>query len=424
MKNTEALKLLGELWADFQQPDLIWQIVILATCVALAFLFARWWKRRPSADSAGRLQAASRRIAFPLVAMLLTGVAIEVSGMLEKGLHVKLLAVALPLLGTLALVRVCVYVLRQSFSNATWLATSEKWVAAVIWLALALYITDLAPAVIAFLEELAITLGKTRISVWMVLKGSLTILVTIVLALWVGGLLEARLMRVQGLDSSLRIVSVRVAKALLALIALMAGLSLVGIDITALSVFTGALGVGLGFGLQKIASNYVSGFIILLDRSIRLGNVVQIGHDTGGTVTEITTRYTVLKNLAGVEFIVPNETLIGSTVQSQSYSDSRVRVAFSLGVAYDTPDLDAVLRLMEETAAAHPRVITDPPPRALLLSFGDSAILLELGFWIADPEEGSGGVRSDVALALWRVFRERGVEIPFPQRVVRLLQAE
>lgn len=424
MKNTEALKLLGELWAEFQQPDLVWQIVILVACLALAFLFARWWQRRPTADNAGRLQAASRRIAFPLVAMLLTGVAIEVSGLLGQGLHIKLLTVVLPLLAALALVRVCVYVLRQSFPDATWLATSEKWVAAVIWLALALHITDLAPAVIALLEDLAMTLGKTRISVWMVLKGSLTILVTVVLALWVGGLLEARLMRVQGLDSSLRMVSVRVAKALLALIALMAGLSLVGIDITALSVFTGALGVGLGFGLQKIASNYVSGFIILLDRSIRLGNVVQVGNDTSGTVTEITTRYTVLKNLAGVEFIVPNETLIGSTVQNQSYSDSRVRVAFSIGVAYDTPDLDAVLRLMEETAAAHPRVIADPPPRAFLLNFGDSAILLELGFWIADPEEGSGSVRSDVALALWRVFRERGVEIPFPQRVVRLLQAE
>jgi small-conductance mechanosensitive channel len=188
---------------------------------------------------------------------------------------------------------------------------------------------------------------------------------------------------------------------------------------TALSVFTGALGVGLGFGLQKIASNYVSGFIILLDRSIRLGNIVQVGNDAG-QVTQITTRYTVLKHPGGTEYIVPNEALIGSVVQNQTYSDSRVRLATTIGVAYAS-DLERVMRLMAEAAAAHPRVLQDPPPKVLLTLFADSAINLELGFWIADPEEGRGNVLSDVNFAIWNAFRIHGIEIPYPQREVRLL---
>lgn len=188
---------------------------------------------------------------------------------------------------------------------------------------------------------------------------------------------------------------------------------------TALSVFTGALGVGLGLGLQKIASNYVSGFIILLDRSIRIGNVVQVGADSG-MVTQITTRYTVLRHPGGTEFIVPNETFIAGVVQNQTYSDSRLRLTTSLGVAYDS-DLDLAMRLMVEAASAESRVLADPPPKVFLTQFADSSINLELGFWIADPEEGKGNIVSDINLAVWRAFREHGVSIPFPQREVRIL---
>ena len=226
-------------------------------------------------------------------------------------------------------------------------------------------------------------------------------------------------MRVQTLDANLRIVGVRVAKAVLTVVAILASLALVGIDMTALSVFTGALGVGLGFGLQKIASNYVSGFIILLDRSIRIGNIVQVGSDAG-EVTQITTRYTVLRHPGGTEFIVPNETLIGTTVQNQTYSNSRIRLATSVGVAYDS-DLELAGQLMVDAAKAHPRVLAEPAPRFFLTQFADSAINLELGFWIDDPEEGKGNIVSDVNFAIWRAFKENGISIPFPQREVRLL---
>jgi len=163
----------------------------------------------------------------------------------------------------------------------------------------------------------------------------------------------------------------------------------------------------------------VSGFIILLDRSIRIGNIIQIGADSG-QVTQITTRYTVLKHPGGTEFIVPNETLIASTVQNQTYSDSRLRLATTIGVAYST-DLDIAMGLMAEAAAAHPRVLADPGPKVFLTMFAESSVNLELGFWIADPEEGRGNVVSDINLAIWRAFREHGIEIPYPQREVRIV---
>ncbi|MCK6411833.1 MAG: mechanosensitive ion channel [Azonexus sp.] len=410
-----ALKLLHELWADVADPDFVWQVLALVFCLLLAWGFARWWWGRHR-DAAGHLKQASSRLAFPLVASLLIGVA---QLALAPFVHVNLLKLAQPLLAAMVLVRTVIFVLRQAFPQAAWLVAWERIIAALVWGWLALYITDLAPYVTEALESVSFKLGKQKLDLWMLLHGMVTVFLTVVVALWVAGVVEARLMRVESLDSSLRMVGVRVAKALLTVGALITSLSLVGIDMTALSVFTGALGVGLGFGLQKIASNYVSGFIILLDRSIRLGNIVQVGNDAG-QVTQITTRYTVLKHPGGTEYIVPNEALIGSVVQNQTYSDSSVRLATTVGVAYSS-DLELAMRLMTEAASAQPRVLADPPPKVMLTQFADSAINLELGFWIADPESGKGNVLSDVNLALWRAFQDHGIEIPYPQREVRLL---
>jgi small-conductance mechanosensitive channel len=367
-------------------------------------------------EGTGRLGDAGGRLAFPLTGMALTGLALLA---LKPFIHVNLLKLAMPLLGSLALVRSVVFVLRQAFPRATWLTAWERIIATFVWGWLALYLTDLAPAVIDALEQVDFKIGKQHVNLWMILHGAVTVFLTVVAALWVAGIIERRLMRVDHLDSSLRIVGVRVAKALLTVAAVLTSLTLVGIDMTALSVFTGALGVGLGLGLQKIASNYVSGFIILLDRSIRIGNFVQIGTDTG-EVTQITTRYTVLRHPGGAEFIVPNETLIASTVQNQTYSDKRLRLASVIGVAYGT-DLELACRLMCEAAAAQPRVIADPPPKVLLTAFAESSFNLELGFWIADPEEGRGNILSDVNFAVWRAFQANGVSIPFAQREIRIL---
>ena len=196
-------------------------------------------------------------------------------------------------------------------------------------------------------------------------------------------------------------------------------LPLIGVDITVLSVFGGALGVGLGLGLQKIASNYVSGFIILLDRSLRLGDVVTVDNRTG-KVIDLTNRYVVLHGLDGVESIVPNDTFITSTVVKQTHTDNRVRLALTIQISYGSA-LEAAMRLMQEAARKQPRVLAEPEPMVFLKEFSDNGINLELGFWISDPEEGQIGLRSAINMEIWREFQNNGIEIPFPQREVRLL---
>jgi small-conductance mechanosensitive channel len=414
-EKSQALSLINDLLADFRDQGFVWQAVALVACIGLAGLVARWWQGRRT-EGTGRLSDASSRLVFPLTGMLLTGIVIAV---LAPLIHVNLLKLAMPLFGSMVLVRGVIFVLRQAFPRATWLTAWERIIAAIVWGWLALYITDLAPYVIDAMETVEFHVGKQHIDLWTILRGIATVFLTVVFALWIAGVIEAKLMRVQTLDGNLRIVGVRVAKAGLTVIAILTSLALVGIDMTALSVFTGALGVGLGFGLQKIASNYVSGFIILLDRSIRIGNIIQVGSDAG-EVTQITTRYTVLKHPGGSEYIVPNETLISTTVQNQTYSNTQLRLTSTIGVAYDS-DLDLATRLMTEAAAAHPRVLETPEPKVFLAQFADSSINLELGFWIGDPEEGKGNIISDVNFAIWRAFKDHGVSIPFPQREVRIL---
>ena len=417
MNEMQALRLLSDLWADLRDPDFVWPVVALFVSLGVAALVARAWRSR-GGERPQALHAAGSRLAFPLTAMALAGVAqIGLRGVI----HVNLLKVAVPLLGSMALVRGIVYVLRRSFPEAAWLAAWERMLAFLIWGWLALYITDLAPTVIHGLEQVSLSVGRTSLNLWMILHGLVTVFLTVVAALWIGGVVESRLMGFGDLDSSLRIVAVRVVKALLTVFALLLSLTLVGIDMTALSVFTGALGVGLGLGLQKIASNYVAGFIILLDRSIRIGNPIQTDANTGGVVTKITTRYTVLRSGGGTEFIVPNEVLVSNIVQNQTYSDTQVRLSTTVGVAYGS-DLDQVREILVGVAAAHPRVLPDPAPGVALLRFGESSLDLELGFWIDDPEEGTGNIRSEINFAIWRAFRDAGIDIPFPQREVRLLQ--
>ena len=194
-----------------------------------------------------------------------------------------------------------------------------------------------------------------------------------------------------------------------------------GIDLTVLSVFGGMLGVGIGFGLQKIAANYISGFIILLDRSVSIGDVVTIGEHSG-TLTRMTARYVVVRGMGGLEAIIPNETIITSTVVNHSFTDRKVRVALQVQVAYAT-DLDAARKIMIDVATAIPRVLKDPEPGALITGFADSGINLELGVWIDDPDQGLAALRSDLYAGIWQAFRRDGIEIPFPQREIRVLGA-
>jgi len=416
--------LLRELWMDLQQPEVIWQAGVLLACFALAWLFDRWVSGRYDAAKAaagGELNFGRRglkRIALPLVMLLLI---LAARPLLAQWHHVNLLKLAIPLLSSLVLIRAVMFVVRQSFrSSAPWLASFERTLALLVWGVVALHILGLLPDFIALLEEVSFTLGKEKLNLWLILQGLGAVLATLFVALWIGGLIEARLMSAQGIDGNLRLVFSRLLRALLILVAVLIGLPLVGIDLTTLSVFGGALGVGLGFGLQKIAANYVSGFIILLDRSIRIGNLIDVAN-MRGVVTRITTRYTLLRGMTGVEMIVPNEMLVSSVIANETLTDPKVRIATQVQIAYGS-DLESAMAILVEAARAQPRVLADPPPKAFLVAFADSGINLELGFWIGDPEQGSLQIRSDIHLAIWRGFKAAGIEIPFPQREVRLLQ--
>lgn len=418
MKQNEIGHLLGALWSDLQQPEVLWQVAALAFCLGLAWLAARALRRTPAITAgAWRIgQSGLNRLLFPLFAL---GLVLLARVILGQWHNVNLLSVAVPLLGSFAVIRAVMFTLRQAFAPSGWLATFERMLALMVWSVVALHILGLLPALIDALESVGFAVGKQRLSLWLLLQGIATVLFTLLLALWGGGLVEARLLKADTLDGNLRLVFARLSKALLIVLAVLISLPLVGIDLTALSVFGGALGVGIGFGLQKIAASYVSGFIILLDRSIRIGNVITVDQQKG-EVTRITTRYTVLRSLSGIEAIIPNETLIGSVVLNETYTNTRVRISVPVQVSYKT-DIEAAMRLMVEAGQGHPRVLADPPPRAYLSAFADSGVDLELGFWIGDPNEGTLNVKSDINLAIWHAFHKAGVEIPYPQREVRLL---
>lgn len=416
----EFFGLFRDLWGDLQDPDVWWQVGALLVSLAVAVVAARLLhrRRRPTEGSALQIGLSGvNRMVFPATALLLVLLA---RALLRPWAHVNLLNVAVPLLASLAMVRVGLYAVRQAFAPSGWLAASERFIAIAVWGGVALHITGVAPYLIDLLEAVSFRIGKQELNLWMLLHGAFTVGVTVLVALWVAGSLEARLMRLHDIDANVRVVIGRLARAVLTVVAVLVALALVGIDVTALSVFGGALAVGLGFGLQKIASNYVSGFIILLDRSIRIGDLISVDPHVSGTVTQITTRYTVLRTVTGTEAIVPNEYLVSNTVLNQSYTDSRVRMSIPVQVAYGT-DLDRALELLCESAARQPRVLMDPAPQALVLGFGESGIDLELGLWIGDPQQGTAPVRSAVNLDIWRTFREHGIEIPFPQREVRIL---
>jgi small-conductance mechanosensitive channel len=284
---------------------------------------------------------------------------------------------------------------------------------------LALHLSGILPEILSALEEIEFNIGKNPVNLLLALQGVLTILITIFIALWCSRIFENRLLRVSNINMNLRVVLAKLLRVMLLFIAILIALSAVGLDITMLSVFGGALGVGLGFGLQRIASNYVSGFIILLDKSMQIGDVVTIDIHYG-VVSDLRTRYLVLRKLDGTEVIIPNETMITNPVINHSFTDHKARVQMPIQVSYDS-ELELAMQLMREAAERHPRVLVEPAPTVQIRGFGESGIDLMLIVWIPDPEEGSAALQSEIYLEVWQAFKQNKISIPFPQREVRIL---
>ena len=243
----------------------------------------------------------------------------------------------------------------------------------------------------------------------------------LLLALWVSSAIESKLLRkATGGELSLRKALSNAMRAVLVFVGLILSLNIVGIDLTALSVLGGAVGVGIGLGLQKLAANYVSGFVILTERSMRIGDVVRLD-GFQGRITDIKSRYTVIRALNGSESIVPNEMLITNRVESMTLADTQVSQKTTLSVGYDS-DVHLVKRLLLEAAVTQPRVLKDPGPVAALVNFGENGLDFALSYWIRDPENGEQGLRSDVNIAILEALRAANIEIPYPQRVVHTVQ--
>ncbi len=387
----------------------------LIACLALAFFTARGLRARVAARGPRWKfgEGGFERVAFPLVALAVVWAA-------KLGLHrfglseaTPILDLANALLVAWTLIRAAVYVLRSILPDGGFLRGSERTVAWIMWVGVALYLTGLLPDLVAALDEIAFTAGKQRISLWLVIQAVVSVAIALAISMWIAGLLEGRILKAERVEASTRAVLAKLVRAVAFFVAILVALPLAGIDITALSVFSGALGVGLGFGLQKIASNYVSGFIILLDRSVRLGDLVTVDN-RHGTVLEIASRYTVVKASDGTESIIPNELLITQSVTNHSYTDRKAVAKVVVLVGLDA-DVDEVLRVLEEAGRAHPRALAVPAPGASVTRVTDSAIEVELAVWTDDALGAQGQIRSDLLRGILKGFRRHAIRVPAPR---------
>ncbi|BDI04576.1 mechanosensitive ion channel family protein [Sphaerotilus microaerophilus] len=354
-------------------------------------------------------------VLFPLLALALAYLCKRLLGL--AGQPVAVFAVAVPVLLSLAIIRLSVRVLSAAFPGSQMMRFVERSISWLAWAATVLWLTGLLPVLLEWLEEVQWKIGSHPLSLRTLLEGTLLAGFVLVLALWVSAALEARLLRgATGEQLSLRKAAANVLRAGLLFVGLLVALSAVGIDLTALSVLGGALGVGIGFGLQKLAANYISGFVILAERSVRIGDIVKVGEHEG-RITDITTRYTVIRAATGREAIIPNEALITGVVENLTLADRQLLVQSLVSVGYDT-DVDGLRERINAVVRGVDRVLPEPAPATHLLAFGANGLDLGIFFWIADPENGQANVRSAVNLAVLDLLRREGVEIPFPQQVV------
>ncbi len=403
--------------AALLRPSVLIEMVVLAACIGLAWLMVRLARasldpqRRPNSVWFGARIVDG--VLFPVAALLC---ALAARWALKASLPVALLHIVVPILASLVVIRIAVRVLHVAFPTSHAVRVLERTLSWLVWGVLVLWVTGLLPLVMRELEAIHWKLGGVDVSLRSLIEGALSAAAVLVAVLWVSAAIEARLLAGAADNLSLRKIAANATRALLLLVGLLLALSAVGIPLGALSVLGGAVGVGLGFGLQKLAANYVSGFVILAERSLRIGDMVKVDNFEG-RVTDINTRYTVIRALNGRESIVPNEMLITQRVENSSLADPQVSITTTLQVAYGT-DLDALLPRLAAAVAAVPRVLAEPAPGVQLAGFGADGLDLAVLFWIDDPENGQGNVRSDVNLALLRTLNAAGVEIPFPQRVV------
>jgi small-conductance mechanosensitive channel len=417
--------------ATASSGETLLQVAAIGMALLAALLGAhrlRLW--RPRRRAALPLRGARARIfeiaiieaplllALVLLLLLRTLIAAAGSG-------TSVLNTAMELASTLILVRLGVYLLRLGLGPDSWLRNWENRLTLLIWLAISFQLIGWFGALQSTLNDINLLPGRGEFTLWALLKGlviiSAFVLVTSVLA----RAFERRIMTVESIALSTRIGVTKFSYFFLVGLGILLGINAAGVDLTALTVLTGAVGLGLGFGLQSIASNFVSGVVLLMDKSIKPGDVISFTGMPGtstesfGWVQALRGRYVVVRDRDGVETLVPNQNLINSPVINWSYSDRKVRLKLPVRISY-RDDPEKALEILERAAHGHPRILREPAPVSRLMQFSDHGMDLELRFWIADPEAGVNNVRSDVNRLIWRLFRDARITIPVAQREVQI----
>jgi small-conductance mechanosensitive channel len=343
------------------------------------------------------------------------------------GATTQLVDAAIKILLALILVRIAVYVLGLLLGPKSWVRTRESRITLILWLIVSIAILGWLDVIEASLNRVSIIPGRSQFSLWALLKGLVVVTAFVVVASLIARAIERHVMRLDQLAVSTRVGVSKFTYFLLVGLGVLLGINAAGVDVTTLNVLTGAIGLGLGFGLQAVASNFVSGFVLLMDKSIKPGDVISFTTHTGastgnfGWVQELRGRYVVVRDRDGVDTLVPNQNLITNTFINWSYSDQRVRLKLPVKISYeDDPEL--ALKLLVEATENHPRILRDPAPVSRLISFEDNGMQLEIRFWIADPVNGVNNVRSDVNRAIWRIFRAHGLTIPVSRQDNRILE--
>ncbi len=413
----KAENLIAPLLDNLSDPALVTQGALLLAAFVLGGLILRPLRKTLSPNMQTRWTEHNwQRVLWPAFILLAALIGRPLLGLWQS---VHLLNLAVPLLLSFTVVQASFLLLRHIFKPSPALRAVERVVFWLVWGVLALHIAGFLDSLISGMDAIDFHVGKQRLSLYTLALAVISVCLTLIVALWISRLIEHRFIELTPLNTNLKVALTKLTRSVLLVIAVLIALPLVGIDITALSVFGGALGVGLGLGLQKIASNYVSGFTLLLDQSIRIGDMVTVG-ERFGQVQRIATRYTVIRGLDGTEAIIPNETLITSIVVNHTLANPNNRVGIPVQVAYGT-DLERARTALLAALTGQNRVLPEPPPTVLLKDFGESGIDLELAFWIADPEEGQLSLKSDINWAIWQTFQREGIEIPYPRRVVEIV---
>jgi len=404
--------------------------ILLAAAVALgvAWLLRERGTRAAPRNALDRVLECAVILA-PILAAILTLVAGH--GVLAAlGMPTTLVDGAAQLTAAYLLVRLGVYALGLLLGPDSWVRTHQNRNALILWAIAATALLGWLDALEGVLTRINLVPGKTQFSLWALLKGLVVVTAFVVVTSLIARAIERHLMQLDQIAVSTRVGISKFTYFLLVGLGVLLGINAAGVDVTTLNVLTGAIGLGLGFGLQSVASNFVSGFVLLIDKSIKPGDVISFtthGDGSGagtanfGWVQELRGRYVVVRDRDGVDTLVPNQNLITNSFINWSYSDQRVRLKLPVTVSYDD-DPELALQLLVQATENQPRILRDPAPVSRLISFEDNGMRLEVRFWIADPVNGVNNIRSDVNRAIWRIFRAHGVRIPVPQQETRLLE--